>query len=215
MKKKDRLAKILIAVLLCACVCVPFTVSSFASAPNHTPAASSVPAKSLVIPKGVVVEDQMKGPTVNAESNKTSQAVTVKAKKIPSGVTFHHLVGRDWPTDMWNWADEAYYGSFQGVSSSVFTNYCCQPTVSGKLWMDTDFQSSTGIGYSFRITCYDRNTGSAVASWTSHTAPARGSSATAVSFDNLNRYHIYFFQFENTQGTGTIQGNFDIEHMNS
>lgn len=235
MKKSKRMLKLSLTAFLCVCLCIPFTMAAFAKSSATTPvdrtssvsagsqpSASQVSAHQLVIPKGAVVHDLSKEPPEN--SNEKAGAVTVPAKELPSGVTYHTLhglnanalkpEGNNWPTNIWNWSEGNYYGIVDHLGY-VYTDYCFQPSGIGKLWIDTYFQSDTSIGYNFRITCYDRNTSSAVVSWSSKTAPGGQSSPSAVSFYNLNSNHTYFFEFENTQGYGEIKGTFDIEQQNS
>lgn len=233
MKKSKRMFKLPLAAFLCVCLCIPFTTAAFAQSNAPAPAdqtisvnselqpsATTVSGKQIVVPKGAVLHDENKELSENPNANQKAGAVKVPAKKLPAGVTYHilnanelKLKGSNWPTNIWNWSSGTYYGSVSHIGY-VYTNYCYQPSTYGKLWIDTDFQSDTSIGYSFQITCYDRNTGSEAVSWSSNTAPAGQSSPSAVSFYNLDSNHTYFFEFENTQGYGEIHGNFDIEQQN-
>lgn len=233
MKKSKRIFKVSLTAFLCACLCIPlatlFAKLSVSALSNQTATANTglqmsarqVTAQKFVIPKDAVVDDLNKEPSENSNVNQKVGAVTVPAKKLSAGAAYHILAakgtqlrGHGWPTNIWNWASGPYYGSVS-MLGDLYTNYCFQPSGIGKLWINIDFQSDTAIGYSYEITCYDRNTGNAVVSWSSTTAPGGQSSPGAVSFYNLNKNHNYFFEFVNTQGYGAIKGDFDIEQQDS
>lgn len=230
MKRAKRALKLSLVVFLGVFFCIPFTIPTFAessaartasAATASEPSASQVSAPRLTIPKGAVMDDLSKEPSENPSADATAGAATVQAKKLPSGADYHILnantfkpQGSSRPTDIWNWSDGTYYGTVAQLGG-VYTNYCFQPSSIGKLWINTDFESDTAIGYSFQITCYDRTTGREAVSWSSKTAPGGHSSPSAVSFYNLNKNHTYFFEFANTQGYGGIDGDFDIEPQNS